>query len=162
MSEDKKTKETLTPNAQAILEELKKSPDALKALAKLAESPDIAKLEQDVEIEKSYIDGRMKFYKEMEDAYNAKFAKMFEDWFNKSWETKTKEADEIMKRAYGMTMDDTMHKGDFIALIRKASLEHADTGKRTPAKEGDKGPEGTLSTNPIDKMFETARKGGLK
>jgi len=76
--------------------------------------------------------------------------------------TKEVEIEQALRKGFGLEQDPVVHMSDMITYGRKMALEKADTGKRTPGKEGEKGPEGTASTNPIDKMFEETRKGGLK
>jgi len=72
------------------------------------------------------------------------------------------QVEQAVRKGLGADMDPAIHMSDLHGYVRKFLLEKADTDKRTPAKEGEKGPEGNLSTNPIDKMFEETRKGGLK
>jgi len=76
--------------------------------------------------------------------------------------SKEVEIEQALRKGFGLEQDPVVHMSDMITYGRKMALEKADTGKRTPAKEGDKGPEGTVATDPISKMFNEARKGGLQ
>jgi len=90
------------------------------------------------------------------------FEKKIDEKIEGILKTKEIEVEAALRKGFGLEQDPVVHMSDMITYGRKMALEKADTGKRTPGKEGEKGPEGTASTNPIDKMFEETRKGGLK
>ena len=99
--------------------------------------------------------------KTLEDKVDA-MEKRFDGKIEKSLSAKEIEMERALRKGFGLESDPVIHMSDLIAYGRKGALEKADTGKRTPAKEGEKGPEGTVATDSISKMFENARKGGLQ
>jgi len=90
------------------------------------------------------------------------FEKKIDDKFETMLKSKEVEVEQALRKGFGLEQDPVVHMSDMITYGRKMALEKADTGKRTPGKEGDKGPEGTVATDPISKMFNEARKGGLQ
>lgn len=90
------------------------------------------------------------------------FEKKIDEKIEAILKSKEVEVEAALRKGFGLEQDPVVHMSDMIEYGRKIALEKADTGKRTPAKEGGATPEGNLSTNPIDKMFNEARKGGLQ
>lgn len=73
--------------------------------------------------------------------------------------SKEVEIEQALRKGFGLEQDPVVHMSDLIAYGRKAALEKADTGKRTPAPEGAPGPEGNVKPDLLQKMFADARKG---
>ncbi len=77
--------------------------------------------------------------------------------------SKEVEMEQALRKGFGLDNDPVIHQSDLIAAIRKASLETADTDKRTPPPEASvksTGPEGNKSPNPFEeqlKQFEEAK-----
>jgi len=118
--------------------------------------------QKSAEIKGGYIQDYINLQKELHEASEKDLRKKWEQWSNDFYKEITTEATDVQRRLWGLDKDPVIHKSELPSLFRKWELEKADTDKRTPAKEGEKGPEGTVATDPISKMFENARKGGLQ
>lgn len=64
------------------------------------------------------------------------------------------EVEQALRKGFGLEQDPVVHMSDLIGAIRKASLEQAETGKRTPAPVEKGGPEGTKTLSPIDDLLK--------
>lgn len=100
----------------------------------------------------------------VEDVMKAKmdnFEKKIDDKIDAILKTKEVEVEKALRKGFGLENDPVVHMSDLIEYGRKQALEKAETGKRTPASETPAGPEGNTPQNPIDELFEKAKKGEL-
>lgn len=65
------------------------------------------------------------------------------------------EVEQALRKGLGVESDPVIHQSDLISAIRKASLETAETAKKTPAATEKAGPEGNKPTNQIDAIYDT-------
>jgi len=111
--------------------------------------------------DQTLFDRVMKVMKEVRDSDLAMFQKKLESFEAKLDEkidgilkAKEVEVEQALRKGFGLEQDPVVHMSDMISAIRKASLEHAETEKRTPGPENKPGPEGTVTPSALDKLLE--------
>jgi hypothetical protein len=77
------------------------------------------------------------------------------------FQIKEQQINATLNKGLGLESDPVARMSDLISHGRKASLEKAETAKRTPAPETPAGPDGNTQPNPIDDMFAKAKRGEL-
>lgn len=67
--------------------------------------------------------------------------------------SKEAEVELALRKGFGLEQDPVVHMSDLIGAIRKATLEQAETQKRTPAPVEKGGPEGTEKPSPLEDLL---------
>ena len=102
----------------------------------------------------SMIDRIMKVVEEVMNAKLSAFEKTIDGKIDAIVKAKEAEVELALRKGFGLEQDPVVHMSDMISAIRKASLEHAETEKRTPGPENKPGPEGTVTPSALDKLLE--------
>ena len=97
----------------------------------------------------------------IKDVFNLKIAALEKRMDNKIEELlkgKEVEMEQALRKGFGLDTDPVIHQSDLVSAIRKAALENAETGKRTPAPTEKAGPDGNKTADPFDAAVEKAIK----
>jgi len=112
--------------------------------------------------DKNLIDRITEVVEEVMKSKLATFEKTIDGKIEAIIKTKEAEVELALRKSFGLENDPVVHMSEMIAAVRKASLENADAGKRTPApdKLEKANPDGNAPANPFAKML--AEYGGIK
>jgi hypothetical protein len=93
----------------------------------------------------------------IEDVMKAKlgtFEKTIDEKLEAIIKAKEIQIEQALRKSFGTETDPVIHSSDMIAYFRKAQLDNAESGKKTPASVEKAGPEGTMPQSPFDAMLK--------
>jgi len=102
----------------------------------------------------SLMDAIVKTVREHNEQMYAKLRKEQQADIEKLRKELSGEAERALRKSFGLEVDPVIHRSDLADFARKAQLESAPSGKRSPASPGKTGPDGNADKTEQSKDIE--------